>query len=164
MKELLLLVLLFVLAAGAQTSTPAVGKASVYIAPGQHYVGGWGQWKATSSKKADALGVNTADIQCFQSLSVCFEASATLSGKIPYASLSSYQIVKWDENGLIAEDDSPICVVNRLLVNFQDKSIISTASPKKNAQGIPLSHGNACQYSDHVVTYNLVFPEQAEQK
>ena len=59
-------------------------------------------------------------------------------------------------NGIIAQDDSPICLTARLLIDFQEPSVTAIDAPKLEAKGMPLGKGkNACQLVEHTRAYHL---------
>ena len=71
--------------------------------------------------------------------------------------MQEYRIIEWDKNGLIAEDESPVCTTGRLLISFQDRSVTAIDAPKKDARGMPLAGGkNARQLVNETRTYKLV--------
>jgi hypothetical protein len=123
--------------------------------PGLVFVSG--RWKPCSGKSGTDLGKNAVEIQWHRDLKECFEATAKILDGEPIASLQDYRIIEWDANGIIAEDDSAICIAARLLVNFQEQTVLAIDTPKKDAKGMPLGNGkNLCQLVKGTETYNLV--------
>jgi hypothetical protein len=123
------------------------------------YVVASGDWKDSSGKPVDdtASSGHSIEIQCRQEIKECFEAKAMLVAGKPVASISNYRIIEWDKNSIVAEDDSAICVVGRLLITFQDRSVTAIDTPKKGAKGMPLGSGkNACELVNRTQTYTLV--------
>ncbi len=43
----------------------------------------------------------------------------------------TYTILRWDADGIVAQSDEPICITDRLVINFADKSAVLIKSPKK---------------------------------
>src|SRR6516165_9957776 len=58
-----------------------------------------------------SLAVNSVEIHCYKRFGSC-EAAQVLPGAA--VGLTSYYILRWDKNELIAVDSSPICLVNTL--------------------------------------------------
>ena len=121
------------------------------------FVAASGKWKPPSGKSSDDLPARHAvEIKCYLEIKECFEAIAQIVAGEPQVSLQSYRIIEWDKNGLIAEDGSPICLTARLLINFQEQSVLAIDTPKKDAKGMPLGGGkNACQLENRTRTYTL---------
>jgi hypothetical protein len=123
------------------------------------WVSASGKWKSASRDPSNDLGKHAVEIQCRLEIRQCLEAQATILGGEPQVSLENYRIIEWDKNGIIAQNDAPICTTNRLLINFQDQSVTAVDMPKKGAKGLPLGDGkNACQLAGKTRTYNLVAP------
>jgi hypothetical protein len=115
-----------------------------------------GQWKPSSGKVGDDFGKHAVEIQCRLEIKACFEAKAEIVGQEPQVFLQEYRVIEWDKNGIIAEDDSPICSTNRLLINFQEQSVTAIDTPKKDAKGMPLADGkNVCQLANYTRIYTL---------
>jgi hypothetical protein len=106
-----------------------------------------GKWQA-SDKSTDAPPAKQAiEVQCRLDIKECLEATATIVYTEPQVSLRYYRIIEWNKDGIFAEDDSPICMTARLLINFQERSVRAIDMPKKGAKGLPLGDGkNACQW------------------
>jgi len=117
-----------------------------------------GKWKSVSGIAADEMAYkHEVEIQCRFDIKECYVATAQIVDDTPNVILDNYSVIKWDKNGIIAEDSSPICVVNRLLINFQEQGVMAVDTPKKGAKGMPLGNGkDACQWFDHTQTYELV--------
>ncbi len=47
-----------------------------------------------------------------------------------------YSILSWDADGIVAQDDAPICVTDRLVITFADKSAVLVKSPKKTSAAV----------------------------
>jgi hypothetical protein len=122
------------------------------------FVSASGKWKSTSGVAGDEIGFDHAiEIQCRLDIRECYEATAQIVAGKPQVFLQNYAVIEWDKNGIIAEDSSSICMINRLLINFQERSVTALDSPKKGAKGMPLGDGkDACQLVNHTQSYKLV--------
>ena len=113
MRTLATLLTLNVAALIAQDSKPFF-----FTWPG--YVSAQGKWYNTSGKREDQLVYKHAvEIQCRVEIKECAEVMAQIIGSEPQVNVQHYRIVEWNKNDIIAEDDSPICLTNRLFINFQ---------------------------------------------
>jgi len=135
----------------AQDAKPVFFSASGYVSAS-------GKWKSTSGLAEDESAFKHAvEIRCRLDIRECYEAQAQIVGARPQVFLQNYSVIKWDKNGIIAEDNSSICMTNRLLINFQEEGVMAVDSPKKGAKGMPLGNGrNACQLLNHTRSYKLV--------
>ena len=117
-----------------------------------------GKWKSVSGIAADEMVYkHDVEIQCRFDIKECYVATAQIVSDTPHVILENYSVIQWGEDGIIAEDSSPICMVNRLLVNFQEQGVMAVDTPKKGAKGMPLGDGeDACQLVNHTRTYKLV--------
>jgi len=88
-----------------------------------------GRW-IPANPKDKAAYPSEVQIDCERKSKTCVEATAEYYGGHPHASLSYFQILKWDENGIIATSADAICDTRTLLVSFPDKAISATSSPK----------------------------------
>jgi len=148
MKRSFLLVLLFVPFAIAQDR-----EARVII--DSHSVVARGKWKATTGKPGDELAFNhVVEIDCFKSQGLCMEATASIVGTEPEILVEYYRVIRWDENGLVAQNDDAICMTNQLIINFQEKSVLAVDAPKRGAQGFK----GSCKTLGHTQTYKLIAP------
>ena len=80
------------------------------------------------------------------------QATASIVGTEPDLDIQYYEVVRWDENGLVAQSDSPICMTNQLIINFQGKSVMAIDAPKRGAKGLM----DTCKWVDHTQTYKLI--------
>jgi hypothetical protein len=122
------------------------------------YVSASGKWKSTSGIAGDEVAfAHAVEIQCRLDIRECYEAIAQIVAGKPQVILQNYSVIQWDKNGIIAEDSSSICMINRLLINFQEQGVMAVDSPKKGAKGMPLGNGkDACQLVNHTQSYKLV--------
>ena len=82
---------------------------------------------ATGSWESPDPNVKTdmteTQIDCFREMKTCVMASAdNLMGR-PHVFTSYLDIIKWDDDGLIATDSSPICMTLTMQVTVADKHI-----------------------------------------
>jgi len=137
----------------AQDAKPVFSSASGFVSAS-------GKWKSTSGIAGDEVAFKHAvEIQCRLDIRECLEATAQIVAGEPQVILQNYSVIEWDKNGIIAEDSSSICMINRLLINFQEQGVMAVDTPKKGAKGMPLGDGkNACQLLNNTRSYKLVAP------
>jgi hypothetical protein len=61
----------------------------------------------------------------------CLEATASRVGNEPEIEVAHYDVIHRDDSGLIAQDDSPECATHKLVVNFQEQSVLAIDSSKQ---------------------------------
>src|ERR1035437_8625015 len=114
----------------AQDQTPEILSVSQVVAGAQktetRFAYAVGKW----SDADDHLAVYSTEIDCYERFGFCEEADATYVGGQAGATLSSFDILRWDSRELIAVDSSPICVVNTLRFDFAAKKVTITMSLK----------------------------------
>ncbi|SRR5258706_10107760 len=111
-----------------------------------------GRWKTNTDKPGDQLPLrHMVQIDCFRQ-NWCMEATASVMGTEPVISVDYYKIVRWDSDGIVAQDGAPICVTSQLIINFQDKSVLAINSPKVGAKGFK----GACKFASQTMTYSLI--------
>lgn len=122
------------------------------------YVSASGKWKSSSGRAADEPAFkHVVEIQCRLDINECYEATAQIVAEEPQVILQSYSVIKWDTDGIIAENSSPICTINRLLINFEEGGVLAVDSPKNDAKGMPLGSGkDTCQLVAQTRSYKLV--------
>jgi hypothetical protein len=70
-------------------------------------------------------------IDCFREMKTCVLATAdNLMGR-PHVFTGYLDIIKWDDDGLIATDSSPICMSLTMQVSVADKHVTLTHSLKR---------------------------------
>jgi hypothetical protein len=132
MKTILIFaaVLLAASLAHAQDQTPDILSVTQVVAGAQRtetlFVHAVGKW----SDADDHLAVSSTEIHCYERFGFCEEADATYFSGQASATLSSFDILRWDKRELIAVDSSPICVVNTLRFDFAAKKVTMTMSLK----------------------------------
>jgi hypothetical protein len=116
-----------------------------------------GKWKAEDGSVDDS---SVVEIHCVKGFG-CYAATAIFLGDSSFGTfkgkpildvgLSEYKIVRWDKDGIVAEDKAPICVSRRLIITFADKSVKAVDSPQAAGRGDPF-----CKSATHVKTHTLV--------
>ena len=74
-----------------------------------------------------ALTAHSVEIHCYKRFGFCEDAEAIVGGQV---GLNEYDILRWDNQELIAVDSSPICVVNTLRFDLVAKKV-SVSSVQK---------------------------------
>ncbi len=93
-----------------------------------------GKWKATTGRPGDELAFKHAvRIECSKSRGECLEATANIVDGEPDVSPMYYTVVRWDANGIIAEDSSAKCMTNQLSINFKEGSVMAIDAPKSGS-------------------------------
>ncbi|HET6932589.1 MAG TPA: hypothetical protein VFI45_19850 [Candidatus Acidoferrum sp.] len=81
-------------------------------------------------------------IDCFKEIKTCVLATAeNLMGR-PHVFTSYLGVIKWDDDGLIATDSSPICMTLTMQVSFADKHITLAHSLKR----LDADKAEACKF------------------
>jgi hypothetical protein len=117
-------------AARAQKETPFIFDESEGVVGAQRlqtrFLIAEGFW----SDAAKSVAVNSVEIHCYKRFGFC-EAASSLPGGV--VDLSSYDILRWDNHELVAEDTSPICVVNTLQFDLVAKKVSISSVQKSNS-------------------------------
>ena len=112
-----------------------------------------GKWKSTSGQKGDELVFNeVVEIDCFEQLNKCIEAQAQVVAGAPDVAINLYDVLRWDRNGIIAEDATARCVTSQLNINFQLHTVIAVDAPKTAAKDFK----DSCKATQHTRTFHLV--------
>jgi hypothetical protein len=101
---------------------------------------------ATGSWESPDLSVKTdmteTKIDCFKEMKTCVLATAdNLMGR-PHVFTSYLDVIKWDDDGLIATDSSPICMTLTMQVSVADKHITLAHSLKR----LEAEQAKACKF------------------
>ena len=90
-----------------------------------------GSWESSDPNvKTD---MTETQIDCFREMKTCVLATAdNLMGR-PHVFTSYLDVIKWDDDGLIATDSSPICMSLTMQVSVADKHITLTHTLKRLA-------------------------------
>src|ERR1700682_2545046 len=70
-------------------------------------------------------------IDCFSEMKTCVLATADNMMGRPHVFTSYLNVIKWDDDGLIATDSSPICMTLTMQVSVADKHITLAHSLKR---------------------------------
>lgn len=111
-----------------------------------------GRW-VPSNPSQHADFPSETEIDCARQSRSCVEATAEYYLGHPHVSTEYYDIVKWDDNGLIAISSNAICTTQTLIVSFADKSITATHSIKK----LNRETASACKTFEASGTFSKVF-------
>jgi hypothetical protein len=71
------------------------------------------------------------EIDCFKNSLSCVEATAEFYSGHPHVTLNYLQVLKWDNDGIIASDSSGICMTVAVQISFAEKRISATHSAKQ---------------------------------
>jgi hypothetical protein len=81
-------------------------------------------------------------IDCFREMKICAVATAdNLMGR-PHVSISYMDVIKWDDDGLIATDSSPICMTLTMQVAVADKHVTLAHALKR----LDADQAKACKF------------------
>jgi hypothetical protein len=89
-----------------------------------------GDWIAIDPKVKPPYPSET-EIDCFKNNLTCVEATAEFYMGHPHVSLSYFQVIRWDDDGIIASDSSGVCMTVAMQISFAEKRISSTHSAKQ---------------------------------
>jgi hypothetical protein len=117
-----------------------------------------GQWKsdADTAKEEAAARVK---IECDKNIALCAVAEGTnlLGAGNLFTRLDvtpvHYTILRWDNDGLVAQTLVKDCVTNRLVIDFRAKSVTMIETPKSGTE-----ENEACKTFSKIVTSRLVTP------
>jgi hypothetical protein len=116
------------------------------------FVSATGAWdRMNDSEKS----FESTEIECAKDAGVCIEADATVANiftlSILGAKHTTFKITKWDEYELTAEDATPSCELDRLVMNRQEKSAIVSSIPTYKDASCEKTLG-----APETVTYRLI--------
>lgn len=113
-----------------QNQTPEILSVNEVVAGAQRvetlYAHALGRWSDSDVHMA----VWSTEIHCYERFGFCEEADAVYIDGQAGATLSTFDILRWDNQELIAVDSSPICVVNTLRFDFAAKKVTLTMALK----------------------------------
>src|SRR6266478_3382992 len=89
-----------------------------------------GNWIPADRKDKPAYPTET-EIDCFRTSMSCIEATADFYMNHPHVTLNYLQVIRWDNDGIIARDSSKICMTVTIQIIFAEKRISSTHSMKQ---------------------------------
>ena len=90
------------------------------------YAFAMGKW----SDAGNHVGLNSTEIHCYLRFGFCNVADASSSFGLASVNFTSYDILRWDKNEMIAVDSSPICLVNNLRFDFAAKKVSISSTLK----------------------------------
>lgn len=120
MKRLVAISLLATLTASAQV---------IYFNYSESGFFATGSWASVDANVK--ASVSETQIDCFRNLKSCVEATAEYYMGHPHVSVSYLDVIRWDNNGIIATDSSGTCMTVTMQVSFADKHISATHSVKQ---------------------------------
>jgi len=89
-----------------------------------------GNWIPADPKNKPAFSSET-EIDCFKNNMTCVEATAEFYMSHPHVTLNYLTVIRWDKDGIIATNSSPICMTVTMQISFADKHVSSTYSVKQ---------------------------------
>lgn len=138
--------------------TTAQSKGPIFVTLGNSLATAKGKWKATTGRPGDEVAFkHIVAIECSKSNRECLECTANVVEGEPDVELEHYEIVRWDSNGILAQNDSPDCMTNQLVINFKERSVMAIDAPK---MGTTKKLADTCKSHavDHGHTYKLISP------
>jgi hypothetical protein len=120
----LLIVLIWSNAALPQKAPP------IYFSYDQSNFTATGHWTPAGGKDLSSIPSET-EIDCFKQGLSCVEATAEYYSGHPHITINYLQVVRWDDNGIIASDSSGICMTVALQVSFAEQRVSATHSMKQ---------------------------------
>lgn len=136
----------------------AQSKGPIFVTLGNGLATAKGKWKATTGRAGDEVAFkHVVAIQCSKSSRECLECTANVVEGEPDVELEHYEIVRWDANGILAQNDSPDCMTNQLVINFKEQSVMAIDAPKKGAMK-KLDDTCKSHAVNHSQTYKLISP------
>jgi hypothetical protein len=99
-----------------------------------------GSWESPDPNvKTD---MTETEIDCFKDTKICVVATAdNLMGR-PHVFINYLDVIKWDDDGLIATDSSPTCMTLTMQVSAADKHITLTHALKR----LDAETAKSCKY------------------
>jgi hypothetical protein len=84
-----------------------------------------GKWSDASAK----VGVPSASIHCYERFGFCEDAEVITVLGTPAIRTEMFDVLRWDDNEIIAVDSSPVCLVTTLRFDLALKRVtVSSAS------------------------------------
>jgi Putative peptidoglycan binding domain len=107
-----------------------------------------GVWDRMNDK---ATYLESTNIECDRAKGKCIEADAMLSFNVLVAKQTEFEVTKWDEYEVVAEDSTPACERDELRINHQEKSVTVISTPTYKNESCAKALGKP-----ETVTYRLV--------
>jgi hypothetical protein len=130
MRRLLSVFVAFAVAVPVAAQKPIIFDVSNVVVGAQKIQTLWlfaeGKW----SDAGEHVGAASTQIQCYKSLGFCDVANAFEIFGEAGVDLTSFDILRWDSQEIIAVDSSSICVVNTLRADLVTKRVTLSSSDK----------------------------------
>ena len=139
-------ILLIAASLSAQEQTPEVfGTPSTVVVGTQKietvYTWAQGKW----SNAGDLQGTNSTIIHCYQRFGFCEEAEGYSFGGKAWVNLTTLDVLRWDDEELIAVDSSPVCAVDTIRFDFHTKQVSYTVTAKGVTKDMPEMSRKLCE-------------------
>jgi len=85
-----------------------------------------GKWSDASSD----VGLNSTDIHCYKRFGFCEVAEAMSLSKTAVLRVEDFDILRWNDDEIIAVDTSPVCITTTLRVDFSAKKVSLSSTSK----------------------------------
>jgi len=141
-KRLFTLSILVTLALAAQSRYFRYSKASFSAT---------GSWESPDPNVKSEM--TETKIDCFRERKTCVVATADSKMGRPHVFTSYLDVIKWDDDGLVAADSSPICMTVTMQVSVTDEHITLAQSLKR----VDADTAKACDYSGVEKTTEDIF-------
>jgi hypothetical protein len=99
-----------------------------------------GTWTPVDPKSHAAFPAET-EIDCDRAARSCTEATAEYFSGQPHISVTYFQIIKWDENGIVASNTDAVCVSRLLTIGFAAKHL----TDMREVKVLPRDKQEACK-------------------
>lgn len=99
-----------------------------------------GTWTPVDPKSHAAYQAET-EIDCNRVARSCMEATAEYFSGHPHISVTYFQIIKWDVNGIVASNADAVCASRTLTIGFAAKHLTDT----REAKVLPKDKQEACK-------------------
>jgi hypothetical protein len=121
--------LVFILVTSAP-SMRAQSKQPIFFSYDKDNFTATGDWTPMDTKMKPPFPSET-EIDCSKSSMACVEATAEFYGGHPHVTINYFQVIRWDNDGIIASDSSGICMTVTIQISFAEGRISSTHSLKR---------------------------------
>lgn len=127
MSRNLIVVVLLAVSIHAQTVRKAGPETGAFFYAGKTNFLATGKWIPNDPGDKPAYPTET-QLDCFRSMMQCVEGTADYYMGHPHITLNYLDVVKWDDNGIIATSNAGTCMTNTLVISFADKMLSATDS------------------------------------
>lgn len=103
---------------------------TIFFSYDQNSFSATGSWIPADTTTSSSVRSET-EIDCFKNSLSCVEATAEFYSGHPHVTLNYLQVIKWDNDGIIASDPSGICMTVAVQISFAEERISSTHSMKQ---------------------------------